>query len=267
MNNPEPETTRTDGSTPSPRVAVVTGGARGLGRACAVRLAERGYHVAIADVIEPIETATAVRSAGARALAIECDVSVPSDVIRTINAVKTEFGHCDVLVNNAAIFPRRAFADLDLELWQHVLDVNLTSAFLFCKAVVPGMTKCGFGRIINFTSNTIGLPVESMTHYITSKAAIVGFTRALASDVGQHGITVNCVAPGATATEGMMAGHDTPVALEQRTQLFTQMAQRQAVKRLARPADVADAVAWLASDEAGFISAQTLVVDGGLVRL
>jgi len=145
--------------------------------------------------------------------------------------------------------------------------VNLTSAFLFCKAVVPGMTERGFGRIINFTSNTIGLPVDSMTHYIASKAAIVGFTRALASDVGQHGITVNCVAPGATPTEGMMAGHHAPEAREQRMQLFTQMAQRQAVKRLARPADIADAVAWLASDEASFISAQTLVVDGGLVRL
>jgi NAD(P)-dependent dehydrogenase (short-subunit alcohol dehydrogenase family) len=155
----------TSGSEPNPRaaprVAVVTGGARGLGRAAAVRQAERGYDVAIADVIEPIETARAIRSAGARALPIECDVSIPSDVTRAINAVEAEFGSCDVLVNNAAIFPRRAFEDVDLELWNRVLNVNLTSAFLFCKAVVPGMTARGFGRIINFTSNTIGLPSKA----------------------------------------------------------------------------------------------------------
>lgn len=249
------------------KVALVTGGARGLGKACATRLAERGSDVAVADMLHPSETADAIRAAGARTLTIECDVAVPSDVTRAGEAVEAEFGRCDVLVNNVAIYPRRVFADVDLELWQRVLAVNVTSAFLFCKAIVPGMTERGFGRIINFTSNTIGLPVEGMTHYISSKAAIVGFTRALASDVGPHGITVNCVAPGAIPTEGMLAGFETPDAREQRMQLFDGMAKRQAVKRLARPTDVAAAVAWLASDEAGFVSAQTLVVDGGLVRL
>ncbi|HEX3964483.1 MAG TPA: SDR family oxidoreductase [Trebonia sp.] len=198
------------------KVAVVTGGARGIGRACAVGLAEDGYDVAIADLIEPIDTAGAVRAAGVRALPIVCDAAVPSDITQAIDAVEDEFGRCDVLVNNAGIFPRVMFNELDLDLWRRVLDVNLTSAFLLCKAVVPGMTDRGFGRIINFTSNTIGLPVEGMTHYITSKAAVLGFTRALASDVGRHGITVNCVAPGATPTEGMLAGHETPAASEQR---------------------------------------------------
>jgi NAD(P)-dependent dehydrogenase (short-subunit alcohol dehydrogenase family) len=203
-------------SAPVRKVAVVTGGARGIGRACAVGLAEDGYDVAIADLIEPIDTAGAVRAAGVRALPIVCDVAVPSDITQAIDAVEDEFGRCDVLVNNAGIFPRVMFNELDLDLWRRVLDVNLTSAFLLCKAVVPGMTDRGFGRIINFTSNTIGLPVEGMTHYITSKAAVLGFTRALASDVGRHGITVNCVAPGATPTEGMLAGHETPAASEQR---------------------------------------------------
>lgn len=268
MSTFEAETPRPESvPTLTPRVAVVTGGARGLGQASAVRLAERGYDVAIADLIEPIETASAVRSAGARALPLRCDVAVPSDVTSTIKAVEDKFRRCDVLVNNAGIYPLRAFRDLDLELWHRILDVNLTSAFLFCKAVVPGMTDRQFGRIINFTSNTVSLPVESATHYITSKAAVIGFTRALASEVGKHGITVNCVAPGATPTEGMLAGHDTPAAKEQRLQLFTNMIDRQAVKRISRLADIADAVAWLASDEAAFVSAQTLVVDGGLVRM
>jgi NAD(P)-dependent dehydrogenase (short-subunit alcohol dehydrogenase family) len=249
------------------RVVLVTGGGRGLGRACAIDLAERGYDVAVVDLVEPTETADAVRAAGARALAVRCDVAVPRDVTAAVRAVHAELGRCDVLVNNVAIYPRVPFAEVDLELWHRVQDVNVTSAFLFCKAVVPGMTERGFGRIINFTSNTIGLPVESMTHYITSKAAIVGFTRALASDLGPAGITVNCVAPGANATEGMLAGADTPDARELRMQLFAGMVDRQAIKRLAVPADVAAAVAWLASDEAGFISAQTVVVDGGLVRL
>jgi NAD(P)-dependent dehydrogenase (short-subunit alcohol dehydrogenase family) len=246
------------------RVAVVTGGARGLGRACAVCLAERGYDVAIADLIEPIDTAHAVRSAGARALPVECDVTKPGDVVKMIKAVEVEFGRCDVLVNNAGIFPRRAFEDLDLDLWRQVLDVNLTSAFLFCKAVVPGMIERGFGRVINISSNTVGLPVEGMTHYITSKAAMIGFTRALASEVGKHGITVNSVAPGLTPTEGLLVGHDTQAATDQ---LFAAMVERQPVKRVTNPADIAGAVAWLASDEAGFVSAQTLTVDGGLVRL
>lgn len=249
------------------KVAVVTGGARGIGRAIAVSLAKRGYDVAIADLVEATETADAVRAVGVRALAIECDVSVPTDVTRTVAAVDAELGRCDVLVNNAAIYPQVSFNDLDLDMWQRVLAVNVTSAFLFCKAVVPGMTGRGFGRIVNLTSNTVGLPVESMTHYITSKAAIIGFTQALAADVGRSGITVNCVAPGATATEGMLAGHESPAAREQRMQLFNGMLQRQAIKRLADPTDVANAVAWFASDEAAFASAQVLVVDGGLARM
>jgi NAD(P)-dependent dehydrogenase (short-subunit alcohol dehydrogenase family) len=251
----------------TPKVAVVTGGARGIGHACALRLAEKGYDVAIADLIEPTETAGAVRAAGARALPIVCDVAVPADVTRTIETVADEFGRCDVLVNNAGIYPVKSFDELDLDLWNRILAVNLTSAFLFCKAVVPGMTDRGFGRIINVSSNTVGLPLENVTHYITSKAALIGFTRALAADVGKHGITVNSVAPGATPTEGMLAGYETPAAREQRSQLFTGMVERQGVKRVSHPTDVANAVAWFASDEAAFVTAQLLVADGGLVRL
>ena len=253
-------------SSQTPKVAVVTGGARGIGHACAVRLAEHGYDVAIADLIDPTDTARAVRLAGVRALPIVCDVGVPSDVTQAIKAVEDEFGRCDVLVNNAGIYPRRMFNELDLDLWNRVLAVNLTSAFLFCRAVVPGMTDRGFGRIINISSNTVGLPVEGVTHYITSKAALIGFTRALASEVGKHGITVNSVAPGLTPTEGMVAGDD-KAASEQRAQMFTPMVERQAVKRVSHPTDVANAVAWFASDEAAFVTAQTLIVDGGLVRL
>jgi NAD(P)-dependent dehydrogenase (short-subunit alcohol dehydrogenase family) len=247
-------------SSQTPKVAVVTGGARGIGHACAVRLAEKGYDVAIADLIEPTETARAVRAAGARALPIVCDVALPSDVTSTMKTIEDELGRCDVLVNNAGIYPRRMFNELDLDLWNRVLAVNLTSAFLFCRAVVPGMTDRGFGRIINISSNTVGLPVEGVTHYITSKAALIGF------EVGKHGITVNSVAPGLTPTEGMVAGDD-KAASEQRAQMFTPMVERQAVKRVSHPTDVANAVAWFASDEAAFVTAQTLIVDGGLVRL
>jgi NAD(P)-dependent dehydrogenase (short-subunit alcohol dehydrogenase family) len=261
MSTLEPPATE---STPIRRVAVVTGGARGLGQACALRLAERGYDLAIVDLIDPIDAADAVRATGRRALAIQCDVAVPDDVARAVAAVEEEFGRCDVLVNNAGIFPRQTFDDLDLELWRRVLDVNLTAAFLFSKAVVPGMTDRGFGRIINISSNTVGLPVEGMTHYITSKAAVIGFTRALASEIGRHGITVNSVAPGLTPTEGLLANQPTAAVGEQ---LLEQMVTRQPVKRATRPTDIADAVVWFASDEAGFVSAQTLVVDGGLVRL
>jgi NAD(P)-dependent dehydrogenase (short-subunit alcohol dehydrogenase family) len=266
MSGSGPETSR-DNSVPARKVAVVTGGARGIGRACAVRLAEQGCDVAIADLIEPADTAHAVRAAGARALPVVCDVAVPADITRTIAAVNDEFGRCDVLVNNAGIFPRRMFDELDLELWNRVLAVNLTSAFLFCKAVVPGMTDRGFGRIINISSNTVGLPVEGMAHYIASKTAVIGFTQALAAEVGKHGITVNSVAPGATPTEGMLTGWETPALSAQRAQLFTGMAERQAVKRVSRPEDVANAVGWFASEQAAFVTAQLLVADGGLARL
>ena len=252
------------GSDSPRRVAIVTGGARGIGQACAVRLAQAGHDLAIVDLIDGAETADAVRAAGGRALAVQCDVSIPEDITQAFGAVDREFGRCDVLVNNAGIFPRRSFAELDLELWRRVLDVNLTSTFLFCKAVVPGMTERQFGRIINISSNTVGLPVENVAHYVTSKAAIIGFTRALASEVGQHGITVNSVAPGLTPTEGLLANQPDPSVGEQ---LFAGMVERQPIKRISRPTDLAGAVAWFASDEAGFISAQTLVVDGGLVRL
>jgi (S)-1-phenylethanol dehydrogenase len=114
-------------SSQTSKVAVVTGGARGIGHACAVRLAEQGYDVAIADLIEPTETARAVRAAGVRALPIVCDVAVPADVTRTIEAVAAEIGRCDVLVNNVGIFPRLMFNELDLDLWHRVLDVNLTA--------------------------------------------------------------------------------------------------------------------------------------------
>jgi NAD(P)-dependent dehydrogenase (short-subunit alcohol dehydrogenase family) len=266
MSGSVPETSR-ENSIPARKVAVVTGGARGIGRACAVRLAEQGCDVAIADLIEPVDTAHAVRAAGAHALPLVCDVAVPADITRTIAAVNDEFGRCDVLVNNAGIFPRRMFDELDLDLWHQVLAVNLTSAFLFCKAVVPGMTDRGFGRIINISSNTVGLPVEGMTHYIASKTAVIGFTQALAAEVGKHGITVNSVAPGATPTEGMLTGWETPALSAQRAQLFTGMAERQAVKRVSRPEDVANAVGWFASEQAAFVTAQLLVADGGLARL
>ncbi|MGI8591524.1 MAG: SDR family NAD(P)-dependent oxidoreductase [Nakamurella sp.] len=246
------------------RTAIVTGGARGIGQACAVRLAQAGHDVAVVDLIDATEAADAVRAAGGRSLTVRCDVSIPDDITHAFAAVDREFGGCDVLVNNAGIFPRRSFAELDLDLWHRVLDVNLTATFLFCKAVVPGMTEREFGRIINISSDTVGLPVENVAHYITSKSAIIGFIRALASEIGKHGITVNSVAPGLTPTAGLLANQPNPAVGEQ---LFAGIVERQPIKRISQPTDVAAAVAWFASDEAGFITAQTLVVDGGLVRL
>lgn len=247
------------------KVAVITGAAAGIGRAYAVRLAAEGAEVAIVDINAADEALEAVKAAGGRASAFRCDISVPDQVAKLGDAVEREFGRCDILVNNAGIFPSCRFEDLTLEAWRRMMAVNLDSVFLLSKRFVPGMRERRWGRVINMSSNSFGQVAPGLTHYIASKGGVIGFTRALASELGAEGITVNAIAPGFTRTEGTLArppnfrGHTSE-------QLYDMLAERQAIPRAPTTQDLVGTLSFLASSDADFITAQTFYVDGGMVR-
>lgn len=218
--------------------------------------------MAILDVDEDTaETGRMVAQAGRAALAVRCDVSLPDDVERARSVVIERFGRADILVNNAGIYPFKPFAELDFDGWRHMLAVDLDSLFLMTKAFTPGMVERGWGRVINQSSSTFGMVVPNATHYVAAKMGVIGFTRALASELGAHGVTVNAIAPGATRTPGMVDawGPEIPV--------IAMAIAGQAIKRGEEPADLAGALSFLASEDAAFITGQTLVVDGGMVRV
>jgi NAD(P)-dependent dehydrogenase (short-subunit alcohol dehydrogenase family) len=241
------------------KVAVISGAAAGLGQAFARRLAEEGVNIAIADVASAAQTEAMVKAAGREVFSRTCDISSPDNVRTFADAVLKRYGHVDILVNNAGIYPRSSFAEMDYDRWRKVLGVNLDSAFLMCKAFVPGMQQRHWGRVVNIASNTFWLASPMLLHYITSKAALIGFTRALATEVGESGVTVNAIAPGLTRTETTTGGFPATV--------FDSVAAQQAIKRSQLPEDLAGTVAFLTSDDAAFITGQTISVDGGLVRL
>jgi 3-oxoacyl-[acyl-carrier protein] reductase len=238
--------------------AIVTGAARGMGRAFAEELAARGATVAICDVNKDELDRTAREIAGrfkTRVLHETVDVSSEEQVTRFVARVEREAGRVDILVNNAAIHPLHGIEEISVEEWDKVLAVNLRSAFLFCRAVLPGMRKRKFGRIVSIASEagknggTIAAP-----HYSASKGAILGFTRNLARAVSVDGVTVNAIAPGRIATA--MAGQVSAEA----NQIYI---DRSAVKRLGRPEDVAWAVAFLADERSSFVTGETLNINGG----
>ncbi|MBK1787176.1 SDR family NAD(P)-dependent oxidoreductase [Prauserella cavernicola] len=251
---------------PKKRIAVVTGAAAGLGQAIAHRLAESGMDVVLADLDTADETAALVDKAGGRAHSVICDVTSEASVAELATAAQ-DFGGCDVLVNNAGIYPFVLFEDLTFEMWRRILSTNLDSMFLTCKAFLPGMQTNGWGRVINLASNAYMNGADPMlAGYVSSKGGVIGLTRALASEYGAHGITVNAIAPGLTVTGTTIAAVGGRPG-EAGAAKWGAMAALQAIKRTPTPADVVGAAAFLASEEAGFITAQTLVVDGGLARV
>lgn len=241
------------------RVAVVTGGAAGIGRAFALRLAAEGVAVAVLDVADAATTLACVESAGAPGVGLLVDVSDPKQVATAAARVKAELGPVDILINNAGVYPRQPFDSMTIEQWRRVFAVNVEAMFLTVQAFSPGMRARGFGRIINLTSNTVGLVVPGMSHYVASKMAVIGLTRALATDLAEYGITVNAIGPSLTRSTTIDTRPGADAA-------FRAVSQQQAIKRVGVPDDLAGAAAFLASDDAAFITGQTLFVDGGLVR-
>jgi 3-oxoacyl-[acyl-carrier protein] reductase/pyridoxal 4-dehydrogenase len=237
------------------RVAIVTGAGQGIGRAIAEKLRAEGASVIVADKNEETAAKTAAEIGGT---AHVTDVSDPDQVSALVAAAADQFGTIDILVNDAAIVPFVPWEELDFAEWRRVMSVNIDGVFLMCKAVYPHMKAAGYGRIVNIASNVVTAGTPNMAHYVSSKGAVFAFTRSLATEVGAHGITVNAVAPGLTASEGVLAS---PHA-----EAFDFVVSLQSIPRRGVPADIAPAVAFLASEEAHWITGQMLTADGGHTR-
>ena len=229
------------------KVAIVTGGAQGIGRAIVDALADGGATVAVVDLNPP--------EGG-----IQADVSSEPDVEAMVREVVERHGGIDILVNNAGLYatlPMRPFEQIPLEEWRRVMDVNVASMFLTCRAVVPVMRERGGGKIVNISSGTPFRGVPFLLHYVTSKGAIVAFTRALAKELGKDNVLVNCVAPGFTMSDGVMSQ---PEVIEKLREVS--IAAR-TLQRDQLPEDVVGAVVFLCDSGSDFVTGQTIVIDGG----
>jgi len=244
------------------RVALVTGAAQGIGRAYALRLAQEGAKVVIADILEGSGVQQEIASKGGEALALKIDVSDEQASTEMAEKTVERFGRIDILINNAAIFSTiktKPFYEITPREWDDIMRVNVKGPFLCSKAVYPQMKKQGKGKIINVASGVFfkGLPL--FLHYVTSKGGVIAMTRALAREMGDDNICVNAIAPGYTVTEVMNQEsiHD---------EAFTSaVVGSRCFKRDELPEDLLGTIIFLASDESDFITGQTIVVDGGSV--
>lgn len=244
------------------RVAIVTGGGHGIGKAYALRLAQEGAKLVVAELDEKAGSAVAreLTAAGHEAFAVRTDVSDAKSVENMAAATMERFGRIDVLVNNAAIFAtipmsRAAFDKIEIAEWELMMNVNVKGPWLASRAVVPHMRARGYGKIINISSSTAIKGSASRIHYVTSKAGVIGFTKTLANEVGADNICVNCIAPGSTLSE---ENPDDGIL-----KMRKDAAAVRALKRVQEPADLTGAVVFFASADSDFITGQTLVVDGG----
>lgn len=245
------------------RVALVTGGGRGIGLATARRLAQDGFALALADIdaARAAASAVALTAEGITAAGFGCDVSDTASVAAMVAEVEARFGRIDVLVNSAGILPRvngrnPTVEGMPVEIWLQTLAVNLTGTFLVCRAVVPVMKRSGWGRIVNISSRSGRMRTAGNAHYSASKSGLFGLSRVLAGEVGAYGITVNCIAPSRIDTELNRN-------LENIDALQAQNAAESPLGRLAEPEDVANTVAFLASDQASFLTGTIIDVTGG----
>jgi 3-oxoacyl-[acyl-carrier protein] reductase/pyridoxal 4-dehydrogenase len=238
------------------RVAIVTGAAQGIGRAIARKLADEGAKVVIADINgEGAEKAAAELP---DATSIRTDVSSERDVQQMVDQTLSRHGKVDILVNDAAIVPFTPWDEVTFQEWRRIMAVNLDGVYLTCRAVQYPMREAGYGRIVNIASNVVLAGTPNLAHYVAAKGGVFAFTRALATELGRYGITVNSVAPGLTETEGVLAS---PHA-----EAFDFVQMLQAIPRRGKAADIAPAVAFLASEEAGWITGQMIVADAGHTR-
>jgi 3-oxoacyl-[acyl-carrier protein] reductase/(S)-1-phenylethanol dehydrogenase len=239
------------------RVAVVTGAAQGIGRAYAARLAAEGASVAVLDVADAADTVVLIEAAGAKGASFVVDVTDPDRVSAAAREVEAALGGVDILVNNAGIYPNQPLDAMSIVDWRRMFAVNVDSMFLTSLAFLPSMKARGWGRIVNMTSNAVGLVIPGFTHYIASKMAVIGFTRGLATELAEFGITANAIAPSLVRTPSTEAGPEI---------FFQVVPQMQAIKRVQEPHDLVGTLAFLVSEDAAFVTGQTLYVDGGLVR-
>jgi 3-oxoacyl-[acyl-carrier protein] reductase len=239
------------------RVAIVTGGARGLGKAYCLRMAEEGAKVVVADILgkEAEETASEIKAKGGTAIVIKADVTSEEETQRMADEVVKAFGRIDILVNNAGYYygmSRKPFNEITSEEWDKMMNVSAKGTWICSKAVFPQMKKQGKGKIINVSSEAVFAPTKGLIHYTAAKAAVIGITRVLAGELGQYGICVNVIAPGVI---------DTPA-----TRSYVNMEKMDAssvpMGRFGVPEDIVGSVIFFASDDSDFVSGQSLLIDG-----
>ena len=242
------------------KVVIVTGSARGLGKEYALRFAKEGAKVVVCDVLDCSETAQTIQSWGNEVLSLRTDVTSEESTVEMTKKTFERFGRIDILVNNAAIYggiELKPFYELTVDEWDKLMAVNLKGMFLCCKAVFPYMKQQGGGKIINIASAVAFSGVPFFIHYATSKGGVVSFTRAVARELGEFHINVNAVAPGLVMTK---ASEDmTP------KEVVADIANTSSFGRNTQPEDMPGVIIFLASEDADFITGQTIVVDGGIV--
>ena len=252
------------------KVAIVTGAARGLGREYALRFAREGAAVAALDLLEPeaAETANQIREVGGAALSLRADVTSEEDMTGAAKAVADEFGHIDILVNNAALYGGMNFLDQSMEYFKKIMDINVLGVIVASRAVFPYMKEQGSGSIIHIASTAAyPLPLPSggdlntipVSGYAVSKAAVINLTKAMAKTIGHYKIRVNAIAPGMTMTQATKDIVPQPI--------LDNLIDATALKTALEPADIAGTAVFLASDDSALLTGQVLVVDGGLVML
>ena len=248
------------------QAALITGGGRGIGRAIAIALAHQDRPVAVADIRaeEAKETVTAIESAGGRALAVSMDVTSSESVAAAFAETRAALGEVTVLINNAGWDELKPFLDTDESFWERVLEINYKGVLRTTHAALPGMLEAGWGRIVNIGSDSgrVGSSLEAV--YSGTKGAVIAFTKTIAREVARRGVTANTVCPGPTETP--LLG-EIVAAQQNASKVIDAMTRAVPMKRLGQPSEVAAAVAFLASDEAGFITGQTLSVSGGLTMV
>jgi NAD(P)-dependent dehydrogenase (short-subunit alcohol dehydrogenase family) len=240
------------------RVALVTGGGGGLGEGICTALAAAGAAVACVDV-DPgraEQGAALVTGQDGRAIGLQADIADSASVEAAVELTISELGGVDILVNNAGIYPRRVWTEITEEEWDRVLAVNLKGYFLCARACFPSMKERGHGHIVSISSLTFFTGFAMLLDYVSSKGGIIGFTRALAKEVGPDGVTVNAIAPGAFPTDAEKI-HPNPDQYNQ------WVLDQQSLKRRGGPADIGNLVVFLASDASSFITGQTVLIDGG----
>ncbi|WCT73474.1 SDR family NAD(P)-dependent oxidoreductase [Sphingomonas naphthae] len=244
------------------KVALVTGAAAGIGKACSVRLAKEGVAVGVLDLklADAEAVAAEIVAAGGKAIGLEADISKTAQVEAAVAKLREAFGPVTIVVNNAGISNFFPFEELTEKHWDDMYEINVKGTFIVTRAVVPDMKAAGWGRVVNISSSSVQSGSVDQIHYAASKGAVVAMTRSLAQALGPHGITVNNIPPGSVMGTIMSEAnkHRFPIP-------FEQIAQMLPVRRLGIPEDIANACAWLCSEDTGYVTGQTIGVNGGRV--
>jgi len=237
------------------KIAIVTGAGHGIGKEIALALARNGAEVVVTDITDAIfDVGKQIEALGSKALPIKCDVTEPEQAQEVEEKAAGKYERIDILVNNAGIYPQKAFLEMTADDWNKVLRVNLNGVFHCTKAVLPKMVKQKYGKIVNIASIAGAIVAfPNLVHYSASKAALAGFTKSLALEMAQHGVNVNAIAPGPIDV-GEIATD---------TEVYRQIVRAIPLGRMGYPADIANLVVFLVSDEASFITGQCIVSDGG----